>query len=204
MILVGRNVSPFVRRTAVVMRLLGLSYKQENLATADQLEEIKEYNPVGRVPSLELDEGEVLIDSSAIIDYLNEIAPADKKLLPVSGPERWAVQKQTAIALAVADKAVALSYESRRRPPEKVWDQWVERLSGQVTGGLDAMEQSLQGMDWLVGEKMTLADVTAVCAFDSAAMIAPELVTEDRYPRLASLSERCAELPAFAETKPAA
>lgn len=202
MILVGRNVSPFVRRTAVVMRLLGMTYEQNNLATADQLEEIKEYNPVGRVPALELDEDEVLIDSSAIIDYLIEIAPADKKLVPVSGPERWAILRQNAVALGVAEKAVALSYERNRRPEDKVWDGWVERLSGQLAGGLDALEQSLQGQDWLIGDEMTLADVTAVCAFDSARMIAPELVTDDRYPRLASLSERCTELPAFADTRP--
>lgn len=202
MILVGRNVSPFVRRTAVVMRLLGMTYEQNNLATADQLEEIKEYNPVGRVPALELDEDEVLIDSSAIIDYLIEIAPADKKLVPVSGPERWAILRQNAVALGVAEKAVALSYERNRRPEDKVWDGWVERLSGQFAGGLDALEQSLQGQDWLIGDEMTLADVTAVCAFDSARMIAPELVTDDRYPRLASLSERCTELPAFADTRP--
>lgn len=202
MILIGRNVSPFVRRTAVVMRLLGLNYEQKNLATADQLDEIKEYNPVGRVPSLELDEGDILIDSTAIIDFLNEIAPADKKLLPASGPERWEILRQNAIALGVAEKAVALAYESKRRPPDKVWDEWVQRLSGQVSGGLDALEQSLQGVDWLVGDEMTLADITAVCAFDSATMIAPDLVTEDRYPRLASLSERCAELPAFSDTRP--
>jgi glutathione S-transferase len=184
------------------MRLLGLDYEQKNLATADQLEEIKEYNPVGRVPALELDEEEVLIDSSAIIDYLNETAPADKKLVPISGPERWAVLRQTSIALGVAEKAVALAYERNRRPEDKVWDEWVARLSGQLEGGLDALERSLQGQDWLVGDEMTLADVTAVCAFDSAAMIAPELATEERYPRLASLSERCGELAAFSETKP--
>ena len=147
-------------------------------------------------------EDEVLIDSSAIIDYLIEIAPADKKLVPVSGPERWAILRQNAVALGVAEKAVALSYERNRRPEDKVWDGWVERLSGQLAGGLDALEQSLQGQDWLIGDEMTLADVTAVCAFDSARMIAPELVTDDRYPRLASLSERCTELPAFADTRP--
>lgn len=203
MILVGRNVSPFVRRVAVVLRLSGLSYEQKNLATADQLEEIKEYNPVGRVPALELDDDEVLIDSSAIIDYLTEIAPSDKKLIPISGPERWAVLRFTAIALGVMDKGVALSYERNRRPADKVWDEWVARLSGQVEGGLDALEQAMQGIDWLVGDVMTLADVTAVCAYDFAAAAAPDLATADRYPRLASLSERCSEdHPAFAETKP--
>lgn len=200
--LIGRNVSPFVRRVAVVMRLSGLSYEQENLATADQLEEIKEYNPVGRVPALELDDGEVLIDSTAIIDYLTEMAPSDKKLVPISGPERWAVLRYTAIALGVMDKGVALSYERKRRPADKVWDEWVARLSGQVEGGLDALEQALQGVDWLVGDEMTLADVTAVCAIDFAMAAAPEFATADRYPRLASLSERCAEdHPAFVDTR---
>mgnify|MGYP001992214805 CR=1 FL=1 len=73
MILIGRNVSPFVRRVAALMRLLEIDFEQRFLATADSIDDIAKYNPLGRVPSLVLDNDEILIDSSAIIKYLFEL-----------------------------------------------------------------------------------------------------------------------------------
>ena len=82
MILIGRNVSPFVRRVASVLRLLEIDFEQRFLATADSIEDIAKFNPFGRVPSLVLDDSEILIDSSAIIDYLLELRDQNGYLLP--------------------------------------------------------------------------------------------------------------------------
>ena len=65
MILIGRNLSPFVRRTATALNHVGLDYDQKGLSTADDADEIRKYNPVGRVPTLILDDGEAIIDSGA-------------------------------------------------------------------------------------------------------------------------------------------
>ena len=85
MILIGRNVSPFVRRVAALMRLLEIDFEQRLLATADSIDDIAKFNPLGRVPSLVLDDDEILIDSSAIIDYLLEIKDQDGKFISKAG-----------------------------------------------------------------------------------------------------------------------
>jgi len=121
MILIGRNLSPFVRRTSVVLRLLKLSYEQKMLSTADDLDKILKSNPVGRVPALVLDDGETLVDSGAIIDHLIEAHDANRTLVPASGAARRAVLRSTAIAHGVMEKGVSSSYERNRRPAEKVY-----------------------------------------------------------------------------------
>lgn len=114
MILIGRNVSPFVRRVASVMRLLEIDFEQRFLATADSIEDIAKFNPLGRVPSLVLDDSEILIDSSAIIDYLLELKDQNGDLLPKTGSERRSVLRTVAIAHGVMEKGVASSYEQTR------------------------------------------------------------------------------------------
>ena len=202
MILVGRYVSPFARRVAVVLQHLDIDYEHRGLSTAEHVAEIRSFNPVGRVPALELEDGEVLIDSGAIIDYLNEIAPAGRAVIPASGPARRQVLKLTAIAHAAAEKAVALFYERTRRPQDKVFEDWAHGLENQVHGGLQALDAAAQDRTWLVGEEMTVADITAVCALDAVRLIAPSLLDGHPYPHLTALAERCNALPAFADTMP--
>ena len=84
--LLGRDLSPFVRRTATVMNLLGLEYERQIVATGEDGDLIRTYNPLGRVPALILDD-EVLIDSTAILDYVLELAE-HQTLLPRSGSVR--------------------------------------------------------------------------------------------------------------------
>ena len=98
MILVGRNLSPFVRRTGIVLKTLGMAYEEKGLSTADDGAEIQKINPVGRVPSLVLDDGETLVDSQAIIDHLLEVGDPDNTLLAPSGAERRAVLRLCALA----------------------------------------------------------------------------------------------------------
>ena len=89
MILVGRYLSPFVRRVAVTLRLYGLEYEHRPLmAFGDDKKTISQWNPVGRVPVLLLDDGEVLFESSAILDYLDERVGPERALIPSSGPAR--------------------------------------------------------------------------------------------------------------------
>ena len=116
MILVGRYLSPFVRRVGVSLNQLGLPFERKILSTATDKAAIEAYNPVGRVPALVLDDGEVLIDSAAILDYLDELAGPAKALTPPHGVERRQVMKIVAVALGTLEKAVGAAYEMSRRP----------------------------------------------------------------------------------------
>ncbi len=198
--LIGRNLSPFVRRTGVVLNLLGMPFEQRALSTADDADEIAKINPVIRVPSLILDDGEVLIDSNAIIDHLLEVGDPDHSLLPASGADRRAVLRLAAIGHGVMEKGVASAYERNLRPKEKVYDGWVEKVEHQVGEGLAALNDAATG-DYLFGDHLSLADVNAVVAHDFVGIAAKYLLDGNPYPNLAALSQRCGELPAFAETE---
>ena len=198
--LIGRNLSPFVRRTAVILTLVNQPFDQRALSTTDDADELSKINPVTRVPSLIMDDGECLIDSNAIIDHLLEVGDPDNSLLPASGVDRRNILRLAAIGHGVMEKGVASAYERGRRPKELVYDQWVEMVEGQVAGGLAALNDAAATGDWLYGDHMTLADVNAVVAFDFVGIAEPYLLKDDAYPALAALAARCGELPAFADT----
>jgi glutathione S-transferase len=204
MILVGRNVSPFVRRTSVVLKILGLAYEQRMLSTADDLPDILKSNPVGRVPALILDDGETLIDSGAIIDHLVETHDRDGTLLPVSGTARRVVLKTTALAHGVMEKGVGSSYERNRRPEDKVFQGWVERCDSQAESGLQALEAvaATTTSEWLHGNHITLADITTVLAYNFVKASARYVVDRNEFPALAALAAKANAMPEFSETKP--
>ena len=204
MILIGRNVSPFVRRVASVMRLLKIEFEQRFLATADSIEDIAKFNPLGRVPSLVLNDSEILIDSSAIIDYLLELKDQNGDLLPKTGSERRSILRTVAIAHGVMEKGVASSYEQTRRSPEKVSDEWLSYLQKQIIWGLEDLERKAEHTsEWLHGDRLTLADVTSICAFDYINMRHPVLFDANSFLALKKLTDKGNKLPAFSETKPA-
>lgn len=202
MILVGRYQSPFVRRVGIVLKTLGMAFETKGLTTSSDTAEITKFNPVGRVPSLQLDDGEVVIDSQAIIDHLLEVGDAKHRLLAASGKDRRAVLRLTSIALGAMEKAVASAYERTRRPKEKVFQDWVDRVDGQCATALKALDAAAAKGQWLHGDHMTLADISGVVAYDFAGRAVRYLLKDNAYPALAGLSARCNELPAFAETRP--
>ena len=201
MILVGRYLSPFVRRVGVSLNQLGLPFERKILSTATDKAAIEAINPVGRVPALVLDDGEALIDSAAILDYLDELAGPSKALVPAQGKERRQVLKIVAIAQGAVEKAVAATYEMNRRPAEKVHQPWLDQLLAQTTGGLAALEEA-SGSGWFVGNRLTQADITAACGFGFIGRAQPTVVPPGRYKRLEALSARAEALPAFQKAQP--
>ena len=203
MILIGRNVSPFVRRVASLMRLLEIDFEQRFLATADSIDDIAKFNPLGRVPSLVIDDDEILIDSSAIIDYLLETKDQDGKFLSKTGSARRLVLRSVAIAHGVMEKGVASSYEKTRRSAEKVSEEWLSYLQRQIIWGLEELERKgEQSNKWLHGDTLTLADITTICAFDYINIRHQGLFDPNIFPALQGISDRGNKLSAFSDTKP--
>src|SRR6202521_2138047 len=110
MFLIGQYDSPFVRRVAIALRLYGLSFEHWPWSTFGDADKIAPYNPLRRVPTLVLDGGEALIESAAILDYLDELVGAEKAMIAARGPERRHALKICALATGLADKAVSLVY----------------------------------------------------------------------------------------------
>ncbi len=199
--LIGRYQSPFVRRVAIWLNFQGRPFEHVALQPrGPDLKELEKANPLGRVPALKLDDGTVLIETFAIIDYLEETAPAGKTLLPASGPERIKRQQGVALSHSLAEKAIAMTSEKSRRPPELHWGEAIARLEAQMTIALDLLEAHTAETGYgSASGKPDGAVIAAVCAFDFIAKHFSHL-TSGRYPRLVALSARANALPEFAST----
>src|SRR5580693_2376472 len=139
MILIGMFDSPFVRRVAVSLNLLAVPFEHKNWSVGKEFELIRQFNPLGRVPTLVQPDGESLIDSSAILDFLDESAE-QRALLPRSGKAR-----------RDAEKGVLQLYEVAFRPEEKRYEPWIERCRNQMHGALAELDRLAQsrGNAWL-------------------------------------------------------
>ena len=204
MLLIGMFDSPFVRRVAVTMKLLGLSFEHANWSVGRDFDRIREFNPLGRVPTLVLANGEKLFESAAILDYLDELVGPGRALLPASGPERRQALNVMAMATGAAERGVLQVYEALFRPEDKRHQPWLDRLRLQMGASLAAIDRYLgeRGVSqWLVGKRMTQADITAVCAFtflNDTLGVASDAVM---FHSLATLAARCEAMPAFSETR---
>ncbi len=201
MILIGRYFSPFVRRTAVTMREYGITYEQRPLKVWDEANEVRAANPIGRVPSLIMDDGEILVDSSAIIDAVDQMVTADEALTPRKGRERRHVLTLVEIGKGAAEKAVAAQYERTYRPKEKIHFPWIEQCEGQSMAGFEALDRMAE-MPWIAGKRMTQADVTAVVAWEFLNIINPALAERINCPKLGEIAKRVTNIPSFVETRP--
>ena len=201
MILIGRFLSPFVRRTAIVLNELGIDYEQRSLNTADDAAEIRSFNPLGRVPSLVLDDGEVIFDSNAIIDHVLEVADTGNRLLAEQGAERRHALRLSVLATGAMEKGVASAYEASQRPAEFFYEPYRDRLRGQALAGLENLEDALGDAVWFGGEAPNLADINAVVAYDFVGIVAPKQLSATPLARLAGLSERANARAAFGSTR---
>ena len=193
--LVGRCDSPFVRRVAVSLRLLALPFELLGLSPFSQAAAIRRISAIGRMPVLVLDSGETLIESAAILDYLDERAGPGKALLPLSGAERRKSLRILASATAACDKAVAINYE-RRRPAEKVFDDWITRCRVQLDAALNELEAFRQS-DWPTHGRLMQPEITTACMLAYVRRVEPGAVPAGRYPGLEQLSAACENHPAF-------
>ncbi len=207
MILVGQYDSPYVRRVAISLHLLELPFTRNPISVFGDAEAMREINPLGRIPSLVLDDGEVLIDSAAILDHLDEQVGPARALLPVRGEARRTALRIIAIATGAIDKAGAIAYERTLRPLDKQHAPWLERCAVQLASALAALEAAVpqrREVLWLGGERPGQADITVGCALGYLLLRVPEALTAGRMPALERLAAACEDLEAFRGTRPAA
>ncbi len=203
MILIGMFDSPFVRRVAVSMKVLGIEFEHRNWSVGKDFELIRQFNPLGRVPTLVQPDGEALIESAAILDLLDECAGPERALTPRAGKDRREALRILAVATGAAEKGVTQLYESAFRPPEKRYRPWVERCHTQMHAALAELNRISQARagEWLVGSRMSQVDITATCVYTFLA----DALAIDRaavaYPGLAAIAARCEALPEFRSVK---
>ena len=199
MILIGQFDSPFVRRVAIAMRFYGIDFEHKPWSTFGDADKIAPYNPLRRVPTLVLDDGEALIESAMILDHLDDVVGPDKAMIARSGETRRRHLRICALAMGLGDKGVSLLYERWLRK-EKQLDLWVERCKSQISGVFDALEKERAAVKtpfWF-GERIGHADIAVACVLRFTGEAHPALF-DARYPALKAHSAACEALPPFKE-----
>ncbi len=199
MILVGQYDSPYVRRVGVSLGVLGFAFEHDKRSVFADFDSMRTVNPLGRIPSLILADGTTLIDSAAILDWLDHEVGPQRALVPPSGPRRQEVLQRIALASGTIDKVAAAAYERIIRPQAHRWPEWIARCRVQGAGGLEA----LAALSWPADAPLCQAAITTACMIRYVRIADPELLPAGRHPALDELSARCEALPPFQATWPA-
>ncbi|MBW4519100.1 MAG: glutathione S-transferase N-terminal domain-containing protein [Scytolyngbya sp. HA4215-MV1] len=199
--LIGTYFSPFTRRVAVALMALGIPYEHDDLNGYTDPDRARQLNPVAKVPVLVLDNGEQLIDSAVMLDYLDEWAGTERALTPPAGVDRRAILQLTAIATTLYEQTTARHFEEQRTP-DCIQLQLIERYRLQTIGGLQALDIASNAKGVIRKVPLNRATISAVVAFDYARMLHPDLDPATIAPNLAKVVLALSNEPAFQQTLP--
>ncbi len=202
MILVGQYDSPYVRRVAVSLHNLGMPFERQPLSVFGDADAMRQINPLGRVPSLILDDGEVLVDSGAILDHIDEIIGSARALLPAKGAERRHALQIIAIATGATDKAIAIGYEHLLRPTDRVHQPWIDRNQLQLRSAIAALEELTPARGWFGGDRLMQPDITVATALAYIRFRSPIVGDVPPHPKLQRLSGAAEASPEFRKSLP--
>ena len=204
MVLIGMLDSPYVRRCAVSMKLMGVPFEHRSLSVFRNFSEFSRINPVVKAPTLVADDGTVLMDSTLILDYVEATLPPERRLTPVALDARLKALHVIGIALAGTDKGVSIVYEREQRPQDKQHQPWMDRTIGQMHSSLGELEKiAAKAKPWLFGDRITSADIIVACMWRFIGLRECTAAPAAKYPALVALSQRAEALPEFSSTPPA-
>ena len=194
--LVGMLDSPYVRRTAISLRLLGLSFEHRSISVFSTFEQFRAINPVVKAPTLVCDDGSVLMDSTLIIDYAQALS--GRSLLSPDPARRLRELRLTGLALAACEKTVQIVYERQLRPAEKLHQPWMDRVRGQLAAAYSALEREIAAEPLPASEEtMTQAGVSTAVAWAFTQLLTPDAISPTGFPVLAAYSAQAERLPVF-------
>jgi glutathione S-transferase len=196
MILVGQLDSPFVRRVAATLSHYELPFDRHVLSVFGDRDEVMRLNPLGKVPALIIEEGETLVDSAVILDYLDELADPARCLTPKTGAARRQVLRLATIAMGLSERAVQLRIETVRRPAHLQSEEFVETYRRSIRDSLDFLEREASA-PWITGDTLTQADFSATSALTHLSAKITEFSDLQAWPKLAAIRAAGEELGAF-------
>jgi len=195
--------SPYARKVRIMLAEKHIECDIEIVPSLAAPESpVPAHNPLGKVPTLVLDDGTSLYDSVVIVDYLDHKTPV-ARLIPQDNNHRAVVRRWEALADGVCDAAIAVVME-KRRAPEKQDDTVIERQLLKVQRGLQVMSQDMGDSRWTAGDKFTLADIATGVALGYVDLRMPEINWREAYPNLAALFEVLSARTSFIESVPPA
>lgn len=195
--LIGMLDSPYVRRVAISLQLLGLRFEHQSLSVFRDFEQFRQVNPVVKAPTLVCDDGAILLDSTLILEYAEALA-RPRTLMPSELPRLRHELRVIGLALAACDKSVQIIYERGQRPPEKLHQPWVDRVTGQLLAAYDALEAEVaRGPLAATSQAMRQSGVSTAVSWRFTQHMLPDLVPVGRFSSLAAFSAQAEALPEF-------
>ncbi|MEO7744196.1 MAG: glutathione S-transferase C-terminal domain-containing protein [Usitatibacter sp.] len=197
--LVGSLTSPFVRKIRVILaeRSIAHDFLEESAWTATTT--VPHYNPLNKVPALELEGGESIHDSAVISEYLDAIS--GNSLIPGDARARALVRRGEALGDGVAEAGISAFLE-RKREASRQDPAWIARQLDKVDAGIGAIGRELGDRPFIGGTHMNLADIACACALFWAEFRMPELGWREANPKLKAWAERMEMRPSFSATRP--
>ena len=194
--LIGMLDSPYVRRVAVSLQLMGVPFEHRSISVFRGIEQFRMINPVVKAPTLVCEDGTVLMDSTLILQYAEGLAGVRRSLVPTGSAERQRALRIIGLALAACEKSVQIVYEHDLRPAEKLHGPWLERITAQLLAAYAALESEVARRPLAI-ENIDQAGVTAAIAWHFTQRMLPDVVAAKDFPALQGFSARAEELPEF-------
>jgi glutathione S-transferase len=198
--LIGMLDSPYVRRVAISAKRLGIVLEHESVSVFRHFEQFQHINPVVKAPTLVLDDGQVLMDSTLIIDYLEALAAPGRSLMPAGLEQRLHALRLIGLALAACEKSVQLYYERNLRPADIQYQPWVERVEGQLAAAYAALERELDKHPLNTDGSIDQAGITLAVAWSFTNLVVPDQVAGAQFPRITAFTAYAEGLEAFVST----
>ncbi|PQO91177.1 glutathione S-transferase [Massilia phosphatilytica] len=190
--LIGMLDSPFVRRVAISFDLLDIPFEHKALSVFRNFDAFAAINPTVKAPTLVLDDGSFLIDSTLILEYGDALV--GRSLLPAAPAARAKVLRAVGPALAACEKTAQIVYEYSLRPQEKQHQPWLDRVQQQLLAALRLLEAETDAFDI---DALDQAAVTAAVTWSFVQLNVAQIATPDDFPRLAAWTAQAEALPVF-------
>ncbi len=200
--LIGSLTSPYVRKVRVALAEKRIDYEMQVDLPWNEDTKVPEYNPLGKVPVLLLDDGTSLFDSRVIVEYLDTVTPLGR-LIPEGNRERTLVKRWEALADGISDAAAATVIETRR-PAKLQSKDWIARQRGKIDSGLKAVSIELGEKSWCSGDAYNLSDIAVGCALGFLDLRLPEIDWRASSPNLEKLYTKLMQRASFKDTVPPA
>ncbi|MCE9640288.1 MAG: glutathione S-transferase [Betaproteobacteria bacterium] len=198
--LIAAPVSPYSRKARIVLAEKRIEYEMVVDSPLDPATRVPEFNPLGKIPVLVLDDDTTLFDSRVIVEYLDNANPVGR-LIPDDTRQRIQVRRWEALADGCTDAAIAVVME-KRRPAGQQSAELIARQEAKIDRALKAMSEELGSRTWCTGELYNLADVAVGCALGYLELRMPDLNWRKLYPNLGKVFDKLSKRASFKDTAP--
>ena len=200
--LIGMLDSPYVRRVAISLKRLEIPFDHRSLSVFRHVDEFSQINPLIKAPTLVCDDGTVLVDSTLILDYIEELARPEKSLMPKEPGLRLKARQLIGVALVACEKTVQIVYEQTLRPQGKQHQPWIDRVTQQLHEAYEQLESvvSSRTSPWRLGDTVLQPDITIAVAWRFTQFMIPDVISSAQYSALTAFSAKIETLPEFLST----